>query len=69
MFKATYRKNGDGWEGVLKNNDEIVWACGHYHRNRDIGSRFAGKSACDCARSELLNRNPEYVEAVRRAAW
>ena len=69
MLKVSYRKNGDGWEGVLKNSCTVVWACGHYHKNRDHGSKFAGRSACECAGKELLSRNTEYVEAMRRAAW
>lgn len=69
MLKVAYRKNGDGWEGVLKDGINVVWTCGHYHRNRDHGSKFSGSSACECARKELLRRNPEYVAAMRRASW
>ena len=68
MLRVTYRKNGYGWEGVLKDEaGRVVWACGHIHRNRDISSGFAGKSAKSCAQGEVLGRIPGFTDAVRRA--
>jgi hypothetical protein len=45
------------WEGVLRDaKRNIVWACGHLHKARDIDMRGARVSARTCACDELKRR-------------
>ena len=61
MLKASYRKTiNDAWEGVVKENNKIVWSCGHSHTCRDCNhSKYYSSlgSAMNCAKEELKRRN------------
>jgi len=48
-LRATFRGVGP-YRGVVKDGkDKIVAECEHWHRNRDVSSKFAGESAYSCA--------------------
>lgn len=53
-LRPTYRQNGSGWTGAIKDETgKLVWECPHFHKNRDQGSASRGPSATDCARAML----------------
>jgi hypothetical protein len=52
MTPSTIKHKGQ-WRGVIRVNGQLVWSCGHAHRNRDHSSHVNGMSALDCARLEL----------------
>ena len=64
MIRPTYRKHPEYkhlWEGVLKDeNNNIVWTCGHAHRNRDqdtiVMGKLLHKSCVNCAWEEKRRR-------------
>lgn len=78
MACATYTGRSGLWHGAIKAGKKVVWTCGHNHRNRDQGSKFAGRSACGCAKSalayavmtdgELAVRRSE-IDAYNRQRW
>ena len=51
--RASYTGQSGLWHGAIKIGARVVWRCPHNHRNRDHGSKFAGRSACECAKSAL----------------
>lgn len=76
--RATYTGQSGLWHGAIKVGSKIVWACDHNHRNRDHGSKFAGRSACGCAQSVLryalmsdaeLAKQRAEVDAYNRQRW
>lgn len=59
MIRASYRKEGDQWVGVLKAGKTTVVECGHRHTNRDMSTAAGGEAAPVCARMILAGaRNP-----------
>lgn len=69
-MRATYRRRGNGWEGVVKDaGGAIVAVCGHYHHNRDQYTSLRGPSARDCA-YELLNKvTGDPTAAAKARGW
>lgn len=76
--RATYTGKSGLWHGAIKVGSTVVWKCEHSHRNRDQGSRFAGRSACDCATSALryatmsdaeLAARKDEVDTYNRQRW
>lgn len=64
--RATYTGQSGLWHGAIKVGSSVVWKCGHNHRNRDQGSNFAGRSACECANSALRYATMDAAELAAR---
>ncbi len=59
MIRASYRRAGDKWAGVVRVGRAVLVDCGHEHDNRDM-STSAGTAATVCAR--------EILDGARRPA-
>jgi hypothetical protein len=63
-MRDSYKRNGTGWTGVIKDGKKTVWTCPHIHRNRDFSGSHAvqhlgvlGYAARECAYMEIKARN------------
>lgn len=66
-IQAGARRGFDSWwEGVLRDGDSVVWACGHMHENRDKPFDASGISAIGCAGTVAYGA--EDPEAAKRYA-
>jgi len=60
------RRDGTGWTGVVRRDGQVVWECGHSHRNRDTSTATSGRSARDCMlRAAKAARLPEFRTMAR----
>jgi hypothetical protein len=74
MIRVSYRKDGDQWVGVLKDNaNATIVECGHAHTNRGITTKTGGEAATVCARMILAGaRRPQLADSRAdslRNAW
>lgn len=53
MKSTSTKKVKDGWEGIIKEDNIIIWSCGHSHRTRD----FSGTKKAD---NKNPNKNSKY---------
>lgn len=67
--KAGTSGKAGSWTGVIRVDGDVVWSCGHHHRNRDHSTYTSGRSAHSCASFCLdIARNPQRPASLRRWA-
>lgn len=64
-MRPTYVKRGRSWRAAVKVGHVTVWACEHYHTNRDQTTKWSGTSAMECARSMVLDAVRGFIAFIR----